>query len=55
MIPIGLIHEPVLTSSNPVCILAPFVCFRSSEITTAAGHVLTDGYHLPGCTWGNGP
>ena len=24
-------------------------------MTTAAGHVPTDGYHLSGCTWGNGP
>ena len=30
--PIGQIQEPVLTNSNPARILAPFVCFRSSEI-----------------------
>ena len=33
---------------------SPFVCSRSAESPTATGHVPTDGYHLPGRTWGNG-
>ena len=53
-IPIGPIQKPILTNSNSARILAPFVCSHSSEMTTTAGRVPTDGYHLPGCTWGNG-
>ena len=53
--PIGQIQEPVLTNSNPARILAPFVCSRSAESPTATGHAPAGGYHLPGCTWGNGP
>ena len=54
-IPIGTTQKPILTNSNSARILVPFVCSHSSEMTTTAGHVPTDGYHLSGCTWGNGP
>ena len=32
----------------------PFVCPLVAQPTLSVGCVPTDGYHLPGCTWGNG-
>ena len=53
-IPIGTTQKPILTDSNPARILAPFVCFLSSEMTTAAGHVPTNGYHYQGAPGATG-
>ena len=35
--------------------IVPFVCPLVAQLTLSVGHVPTDGYHLSGCTWGNGP
>ena len=32
----------------------PFVCPLVAQPTLSVGCVPTDGYHLSGCTWGNG-
>ena len=53
-IPIGTTQKPILTNSNSARILMPFVCSHSSEMTTTAGHVPTNGYHYQGAPGATG-